>query len=233
VPKIKFNPILGYENLALRPKPAKIETPDWYKKMPMQMLHMNTPVGKEFGPNSHTVKRCIPLFDGMTSGYLFFSYADIIVKVENGCSRITWSHESNVVEVHEKNQLQGMPLPMGYYKDEAFKWFNPIKIQTPKGYSSLFVSPLIRNELPFQCFPAIVDTDTYTSAIHFPFLIRKNWEGKIPRGTPIMQVIPFKREDWKMDYSDEPIDNDKEISLLKTMFNSAYKKMYWQKKYYI
>jgi hypothetical protein len=31
----------------------------------------------------------------------------------------------------------------------------------------------------------------------FPFFIAEGWEGTIPAGTPYLQVLPFKRENWK------------------------------------
>ena len=86
--------------------------------------------------------------------------------------------------------------------------------------------------LPFFSFPAIVDTDEYKTAVHIPFLVKKNWTGTIKKGTPIIQVFPFKREDWQSMYKDEPIDNDKMISFLKTFIHSAYKKTFWHKKYF-
>lgn len=234
MPKIQFNPIKGFDNIYVKPKPAKTDISDWYKKMSTETLDMTHPLGKPVETmNAASAKRCMPLLDSMTAGYYLYSFADIKVIVENGCTKIEWAVDAPVVETHIKSQVPGMPLPLGYYQDEAFKWMNHLRIKTQKGYSCLFVTPMLKHELPFWCFPGIVDTDTYEPAIHFPFLIRKNWEGVIPRGTPIIQVIPFKREEWKMEWSNKETDNDKDIRLLKTMIHSAYKKMFWNKKYYI
>jgi hypothetical protein len=229
--EIVFAPIKGFEKLVIKPKPAKAEIPEWYKTMPLDIPHQGKPTSTSLV--NFTSKRCMPLLDGMTAGYYLYSYCDVQVVVDNGCSKFIWTHDTEPVANHPRAQFPGAPLPVGYYKDEAFKWFNPVSMKTPKGYSTLFISPLLKHELPFLSFPAIVDTDTYSPAIHFPFLVRKNWEGKIPRGTPIIQAIPFKRDDWKMQWSDIPTDNVGDIALLKTMFNSAYKKMNWVKKYFI
>jgi hypothetical protein len=222
---IVFRPIKDFTSVAIPPKPAKTQIPNWYKKM-------ETDIPRPDQIDSFTSKRCMPLLDGMTAGYHLFSYADVKVSVKDGCTKINWTHSSEVIAVHPREQVPGMPLPVGYYKDEAFKWFNPVSIQTPKGYSTLFVTPMLRHELPFFCFPAIVDTDTYTAAVHFPFLMKKNFEGVIPRETPIIQAIPFKRDDWKHEWQEDPVDNDSAISYLKTFIHSSYKKTNWNKKYF-
>ena len=50
--------------------------------------------------------------------------------------------------------------------------------------------------MPFYVLPAIVDTDKHPINVNFPFFIRKDFEGTLPMGTPIMQIIPFKRDIW-------------------------------------
>jgi hypothetical protein len=234
MPKIEFNPIQGFFDISIKPRPAKTDVSEWYKKMSVETLNMRHPVGLPMNTiNNSSAKRCMPLLDSMTAGYYLYSFADVKVTNENGCSKLEWSIDEPVIENHSKAQVPGMPLPVGFYQDEAFKWMNHLSIKTPKGYSCLFVTPMLKHELPFWCFPGIVDTDVYKAAIHFPFLIRKNWEGIIPKGTPIIQVIPFKREEWSMKWSNKETDNNGAIRELKTMIYGAYKKMFWQKKYYI
>ena len=56
----------------------------------------------------------------------------------------------------------------------------------------------------------------------------------IPAGTPIAQIIPFKRENWKLEKG-----NKKDIQkmnnntrLLQSSFIDRYKNKFWQKKSY-
>jgi hypothetical protein len=58
------------------------------------------------------------------------------------------------------------------------------------------MTPVMRDDLPFYCIPAIVDTDKHPSPVNFPFFIKKGFEGIIDYNTPIIQMIPFKRESW-------------------------------------
>jgi len=63
--------------------------------------------------------------------------------------------------------------------------------------------------------PGIVDTDKYFAPVNFPFVINDpKFEGLIPKGTPIAQVIPFKRDGWKMKIGNK--DNIKEMKNIVT-----------------
>jgi hypothetical protein len=56
---------------------------------------------------------------------------------------------------------------------------------------------MYRDDLPFYSLPSIVDTDRHPAPVNFPFFLRKDFTGILESGTPIMQIIPFKREEWK------------------------------------
>ena len=65
----------------------------------------------------------------------------------------------------------------------------------------------------FSIIPGIVDTDTYNIEINFPFVVNgdkyPSLRSLIKRGTPIVQVIPFKREQWRMKM--ESIDQEERL----------------------
>jgi hypothetical protein len=111
---------------------------------------------------------------------------------------------------------------------------NPWSIKTEPGYSTLFVPPFHRESI-FTILPGVVDTDQYSAAVNFPFVLNDwGFEGMIPAGTPMAQVIPFKRESWKMSLgSNKEIEKDKEITInVRSRFFDAYKSFYRQKKEY-
>jgi hypothetical protein len=55
-----------------------------------------------------------------------------------------------------------------------------------------------------------------------------SFEGMIPKGTPIAQVIPFKRENWAMEIGDDSdlIAQSKVTIELQTKFFDRYKSMF-------
>jgi len=98
----------------------------------------------------------------------------------------------------------------------------------------LFVQPFHR-ESAFTILPGVVDTDTYTAPVNFPFVLNDiNFEGIIPAGTPIAQVIPFQREEWQMEIGKkEELDDSNNITVkIRTRFFDSYKSQYRQEKIY-
>jgi hypothetical protein len=106
----------------------------------------------------------------------------------------------------------------------------------PKGWSALITSPNNRFDLPFRATTGIVDSDLFYGMSagqggNYPFYLNKGFEGIIPVGTPMYQIIPFKRENWKstqLKYDEE--DAIKKHTNIRRHFVSGYKKEYWQKK---
>ena len=60
----------------------------------------------------------------------------------------------------------------------------------------MFLPPLGHHNIPFRSIPAIVDTDRSKLEIVQPMWLKKDFTGVIEKGTPLVQVIPFKRDDW-------------------------------------
>lgn len=226
---IKFISTVPRLAKVVSPNPAIKNLPDWYKKM------SNFTDGKENikdGAVNHTVKKCMPVLDSLSLGYLIPLWTDVVVYKENGFTVFSPSNhraEIKVVDGHPQEQVPGYPFPKGYDKD-VYKWINPWKIHTKRGYSCLFINPTHRN-LPFKIMEGVVDTDTFPLSINFPFFLEEGFEGVIPYGTPIAQVIPFKRENYKS--SVEPLDQleyDQLHNLHDSIYKNKYKLKWWNKK---
>ena len=225
--EIIFTNVFGFDFYP--PKPAVKEVPDWYINTPEYV----TEKGKEIikpGNTAHTIKKCIPVFDAIVSGYILYTQVDIQVTQVDGFPYYMWQ-DQDAIEFHPLVQAPLHPL-----KNEApyAKWNNPYGIKTPPGYSTLFVQPFHRESV-FTIFPGIVDTDTYTAKVNFPFVLNDvKWEGIIPAGTPMAQLIPFKRESWehKIGSDKELIEQNKVTRKLKTLFFNSYKRQFWSRKEY-
>lgn len=211
-----------------QPKPASKVVPQWYKNTNSYINNEKKPTGS--GNASATIKRCIPVFDAITAGYIIESPADVFVSIKEGGQWFEWS-DFGLISFHPIEQAPDHPArkPFAYPK-----WTNPWAIKTPKGYSTLFVQPFHRESV-FTILPGIVDTDHYTAPVNFPFVINDpTFEGLIPKGTPIAQVIPFKQDSWTME-----LGNKKDLEAqakvakkLQSKFFDRYKSMFWTKKEY-
>lgn len=185
------------EGLVPAPTLAVQALPGWLKAMPMQAY------SAVVAADDDTVKRCPPFVDAMTSGFLIPLMCD--VRVENG--EISWDNDlptggvgfpRSPIGFHDAAQVTGTPL---FDPDRFLIKFNNVwTIEAPPGYSLLFTHPFNRFDLPFTTLTGVVDCDLYRDAwIHFPAHWRdEGFSGVLPRGTPVAQCIPVKRETWTL-----------------------------------
>lgn len=231
--KIEFFPATKeIEGVFDSPVPAALMLPEWYKKQ-------SGYVGKQKqvlddGNYNHTIKHCMPALDAMTAGYIIKIPQDIeVVRAgENKDCNIRWPSDIfKQVSSHSLEQISELPVDQNMWDTTAWKWHNPWTIKTPPGYSCLFIQPMWHEDLPFRCFSGVVDTDKYNfQPINFPFLFKKGFEGKIHMGTPMIQVIPFKREEWIAKTKKKSNFNPKIWERSKRRFGHRYKKDYRQEK---
>jgi len=210
------------------PAPSKNSIPDWYKITPSYLSDKKS-------INTSTVKKCMPFFDAMTSGYIIYLPSSVYVyRLKNGspCFEVKDKYLNLfLIEYHGSDQVEKYLNK----KDEAIpKIVNPWSIKTENGYSCFIVNPLHRKS-PLRIFEGIVDTDTFTTNINFPFILEDGFEGEIEEGTPVAQVIPFKRESYSMKIGEEKEKN--EAFLITRDFGlyegiNKYKKEFWEKKEY-
>ena len=235
---IKFIDLMGDLPDEVKPYPAKKSLPDWYKKLPSYIDGEQGQVyWNDVGINSGTAtgKKCIPMLDAMTAGYIIPLTTDVKVSVKNGQQLFQWP-DYDVLGFHPPLQMTTHPHVQKNPNNSIPKFHSPWTIITPQGYSCLLIPPLHRdaNEKILECLPGIVDTDTYAHPINFPFIIDPSWEGIIPAGYPMVQVIPFKRESYKMNLGtkEDQLFIAKSIRKLKMSFYNAYKDRFWTRKEY-
>lgn len=182
-----------------KPLPASQFIPDWWKNMP--------PFSKgdsklKIRPYSNvTAKKCFPLLDGMTAGYIVTLWADLLVENENGFSKVQWTTEADILSAWDGYQTEGFEIPENFCFP-VYKYFHGWSIKTPAGYSCLITHPVAYPNLPIKTLTGVVDTDTFDGFANSPFVIQKGFEGIIEKGTPMFQIIPFKRDEWEAVYKE-------------------------------
>ena len=185
----------------IKPAPSSEFLPDWYKKTQPHYLGKKT-VLEGSGP-AQSIKKCLPVFDAITAGYIISTIADIWVEQRDGQPYYMWK-SNKIIDFHPIEQVKEHPSKPPLPHSVVPKWLNPFMITTPKGWSCIIISPMHNPNGIFTALPAVVDTDKHNTPVNFPFTLdNPNFEGLIPAGTPIVQVIPFKREKWKMKIGQE------------------------------
>lgn len=190
-PIIEFYCHPNFEGIIPEPKPASKFIPDWYKSIPPTLDSKD----RQNRPNL-TAKKCLPMLDAMTAGYVIPLAGDLGLKSSEDCNTIEVFNppEIRLAEFHSLHQLgpkaPGMPAP-------PVKFINPWIIKTAPGWSTLII-PLVNSSLEnphFTCLGGLVDTDKYAKEINFPAIWHTpNFDDYIPAGTPLVVAIPVKRD---------------------------------------
>ena len=228
-PILRYQPLL--ESFPNSLTPAKNKIPTWYKEI---LKWKNNEMFSMQDGFQHTVKQCMPFLDSLTTGYTINLPYDIYVTNNAGFPWISWKSTdddffpSSRPEVSNKNLV-----PHEFYPTE-YTWKFCVAYQVPKGYSCLITHPLNRYDLPFQTLGGIVDGEMIFSGTgNVPFYIKKGFEGIIPQGTPIAQLIPFHQQNWssKIEKGLSKIAKDHETQSL-LLITGWYKKTFWTRKKY-
>jgi hypothetical protein len=202
------------EELIPRPIPAALGLPAWYKALPQKAVNAID------GQETHAVKKCPPFIDAMVYGFLIPLAIDL--EVRDG--EFTWNFEvppgvvsesaHSPISFHDPGQVSGTP----FFDEDRFiiKFNNFWTIEAPPGYSLLITHPINRADLPFTTLTGLVDCDMFHDVpIHFPARWHAaDFNGVLPRGTPVAQCVPVKREIWDARY--EPLSTEAMSRLVKT-----------------
>ena len=175
-------------------------------------------------------KLCVPFLEGLSSGYMLLLPCDVYVR--NLLGQIMLYSEYHVTEARERVVSQTLPTPSGHLNSH-FTWLTYVSLKAPKGCSLFITHPLNRFDLPFTSTSGIVDGGWSMYGGSLPFFLKEGFEGVIPKGTPIAQIIPFKQESWKNVKSltlatESQTEKDQRTHIL----SGWYKHKYWRKKTY-
>lgn len=239
--KISFYPFNDKTTeFAPKPYPASKGVPEWYKAQPGTISDREEEAIKK-GASTSTIKRCMPIFDMMTAGYIIPLPMDIFIDATNP-EKIEWSvplgvkqFGNDMISHHDRLQYSHYPIDKQFYHKDLFRIMPFWAVKTEPGYSCLFINPIHQDNLPFWTFAGLIDTDNFITDGHISMLIKKDFKGILKQGTPFVQVIPIKRESFNMEIINAKISEEeikKQRLSLRSTFNFGYKdKMRARKEY--
>ncbi len=246
-----FRPWLNNESNSV-PLPTHKTMPKWYKDADRFAIH---PITKDYYKATKEVcpfprqgttddygkiptwKACPAIMDGFITGYVLRTPCDItFFKDKYGKIDVSVSDEKHKDFCTRRQPMPQFEHPQGYYQ-EHFAWMPDWGLEVPEGYSCLYMTPMNRFDLPFLNTTGVVDNDSVHISGSFPFFVIKDWEGTIPAGTPYMQILPFKREDWtheieilqQKEIYDRMMDN---IKLYRQPDGGVYQNDIWTRREY-
>jgi len=211
------------------PKPfdSRKLLPNWYKSLAPKL-------GSGF--EQSTIKRCAPFLDAMIIGWVIPLAADVHIQSNENCSVINWDCKFNkpILESHTAEQINEDKHPQ--YPRPPIKFMNYWSIKVPKGWSVLFVPPINRTDDRFFCISGLVDCDKYEEFINFPgFWTKPNFNGILKAGTPLVQAIPIKRDNFEIkdnfhSFTSEELKNLNKLRSKRQVNESYYRDSCWVRK---
>lgn len=208
------------------PKPAHKFIPDWYKQTEMEFNDEN--------PLDKSVRACMPFLEALTFGWVVPVPTDIGITQTSDGIQVNWNTEHfKAMGNHPKGQVGGDKFP---HDGEVLKFNLPYLLRTPEGVSTLYMPPLNRVETRFRPFSGVVDTDQYVNQTNIPaLLLDDEFEGVIEAGTPLVQVIPFKRDSLVNESKTRSATDEEEELLDRTgqavpSVDAYYKEEVWEPK---
>lgn len=257
MPIIKFhsNKLYNKLNKETNPSPAKKEMPTWFKDASRYWFPDNT--------DFLSFKTCPALIDCFLSGYVLKTPCDIYISRKslpktwvrvcsgncdqnNYCIECKSYNEFGSLQIFKtdtvyddfcetRSEIIGFPKPYGF--DKTLHWYPNWMPELENGYSALYTHPLNRFDLPFFTVSGIIDSDRFNTPGLMPFFLKENFEGVIPKNTPFVQIIPFKREEWdskEIIHSMNELDKryKKQAEDFRVPGGGAYKKKFWIRKKY-
>jgi hypothetical protein len=245
MPKIYFEKInKDVCDVSKSPEPAiRSVSPEWWSDIPR---YMDTQVNKEVPFLHHrsnsTIKSCPAINDCFNFGYIIYLPFDIYLDATDP-ENLGWyvpdidttgldrrSGENNFITYNSKKELHSFPVPDGYHS-VVLKLNTLWGIKTEDGYSSWLTQPMYRYDLPLLAMDGVIDTDKYPSRFPHTFFVKSGFVGVIKASTPVIQIIPFKREDYTseiVELDKENVKNNHEIQ--NVTFSNSYKKNFWTRK---
>jgi len=161
----------------------------------------------------------------------------MMMETDEGKELIDWRYE--ITGGHNGGQVLGS----SFDKKISVKFRQPWTIRTPEGTSCYWLDPMLQQNPYFAVMSGIIDTDKFNQidtnciTIFYP-----KYDGNfiIPKGTPLVQIVPFVRTQWEHELvfeEDAILDHmkDKKLGLFganaKTRTEKAvYRKHMWEAK---
>ena len=170
-------------------RPSSEFVPDKFKNLP-------TILKKEqySRDNIYSIKICPGLQDYIGHGYVIPAWCDMDVKIDsNNHPQVTYSDP-------ELKHATHYPEQVGDFLDTKFPIRTPVKLDNPwftytkKDWSIMYL-PMHFHENPyFEAIPGVIDHDKGPGRTPLNIMLKTNKDFMIKQGTPLVQMIPYKRQ---------------------------------------
>ena len=200
--EIKIARVPGLADWWADPKPSNDCFPSWIKYLRKDKL----------ADDKLNISDCLPAIEAMLQGIIIefpatmtFEYLADHPKLGK---MIACDHKGYpIIGGHEFSQYKGAEFQDFHVVKVGLPWV----IEVPKGYSCLFTAPFNRSgNAEAFCISGVVRCDRYYNMVSVPFAIPLKKKGdvvSVERGRPFVQIIPVKRENVELTFSQIDMKN--------------------------
>ena len=200
--EIKIARVPGLADWWSDPKPSNDCFPSWIKDLRKEKLV----------DNKLNVSDCLPAIEAMLQGIIIEFPVTMTFEYLGNHPRlgkmIACDYKGYpIIGVHEFSQYKGAEFQDLHVVKVGLPWV----IEVPKGYSCLFTAPFNRSgNAEAFCISGVVRCDRYYNMVSVPFAIPLKKKGdvvSVERGRPFVQIIPVKRENVELTFSQIDMKN--------------------------
>ena len=169
-------------------RPSSEFVPEKFKNLPSTLKKQ-----KFTRDNVYTIKICPGLQDYIGHGYVIPAWCDIQIKIENGHPNVRYSDPELKHAIH-------FPEQMGDFLDTKFPVRTPVKLDNPwwtytkKDWSIMYLPMHFHENAYFEAIPGVIDHDKGPGRTPLNIMLKTNQDFIIKQGTPLVQMIPYKRQ---------------------------------------
>lgn len=138
-----------------------------------------------------TLKMCPAVTNWLNAGYVIPAWADMEFIFTDTSFEFKTSNLDYQTKIHPEVQFLNMMDRFNFRQD--VKIDSPWHIKTAPGYSMMWL-PLWFHNSNYQAVPAIVDGDIVPNHNPINLMFHERKSTTIKMGDPLVQIIPFKRE---------------------------------------
>lgn len=191
------------------PEPASKHLPDWYRELP----HQASGHDERISLDDKTARKCAPLLDAMTAGWIMKLPYETEVSIDRSTKQMQVRSRGSeeLATIFPWRAVGGEQSDLAYPPIQMnLRWI----VKVPPGYSLFVVPPLNRDEYAdlFQPYAGFIDADKRFNQMNTVLQWQRDYTGVLDAGTPLVQIIPFRRDGMISQALTRPLRDEERIA---------------------
>lgn len=214
------------------PEPASKHLPEWYRHLPHQASGRDARISLD----DKTARKCAPLLDAMTAGWIMKLPYETEVSIDRSTKQMQVRSRGSeeLTTIFPWRAVGGERSDFDYPPIQInLRWI----VKVPPGHSLFVVPPLNRDEYAdlFRPYAGFIDADKRFNQMNTVIQWQRDYTGVLDAGTPLVQIIPFRRDGMVSQALTRPMNEDERVArdrdgVQKEVSANRYMEQLWEPK---